>query len=164
MLQAGATPTLAIRRDVAASDRDAELSDLLQVEAQWLNANGEHQGLEAVLRLPLVSEEYWQALPMDEEVQREVLLQAAARQRHSAMHGIDSGDIETTRSSVQAALFSLADAKSSPDVEQERELLGELLDLISTNKLSLARKVMGTQAFMRARGRKLRDQEGRGDG
>jgi Ca-activated chloride channel family protein len=164
MLQAGATPTLAIRLDVAASDRDAELSDLLQVEAQWLNANGEHQGLEAVLRLPLVSEEYWQALPMDEEVQREVLLQAAARQRHSAMHGIDSGDIETTRSSVQAALFSLEDAKSSPDVEQERELLGELLDLISTNKLSLARKVMGTQAFMRARGRKLRDQEGRGDG
>jgi hypothetical protein len=80
------------------------------------------------------------------------------------MHGIDSGDIETTRSSVQAALFSLADAKSSPDVEQERELLGELLDLISTNKLSLARKVMGTQTFMRARGRKLRDQEGRGDG
>lgn len=120
-----------------------------------------------MLRLPLVKEEHWQALPIDEEVQREVLLQAAASQRRTAMHGIDSGDsgdIETTRGAVQAALLSLADAKNSPDVAQERELLGELLDLITTNKLSLARKVMGTQAFNRARGRKLRDQEGRSDG
>ena len=164
MLQAGATPTLAVQVDVAASDRNAELSNLLQVEAKWLDANGVPQGLEAVLRLPLVSEEHWQALPIDEEVQREVLLQAAARQRRTAMHGIDSGDIETTRGAVQAALLSLADAKNSPDVAQERELLGELLDLITSDKLSLARKVMGTQAFNRARGRKLRDQEGRSDG
>ena len=117
-----------------------------------------------MLRLPLVKEEHWQALPIDEKVQREVLLQAAARQRRTAMQGIDSGDIETTRGAVQAALISLADAKNSPDVAQERELLGELLDLITTNKLSLARKVMGTQAFNRARGRKLRDQECRSDG
>ncbi|MFM7312055.1 MAG: hypothetical protein ACKO0M_02620 [Cyanobium sp.] len=55
-------------------------------------------------------------------------------------------------------------AEGSPDVKQEQELLGGLLDLISTNKLSLARKVMDTEAFMRARRRKLRDQEGRTDG
>jgi hypothetical protein len=54
-------------------------------------------------------------------------------------------------------------AQGSPEIDQERKLLAELLELISTNKLSLARKVMSTQSFMRARGRKLRNQEGRDD-
>lgn len=164
LLQAGARPTLAIQLDVEPAVEAVELCDLLQVQAQWLDGDDAPQQLEGVLRLPLVSQEQWLELAEDEEVQREVLLQKAARQRRSAMQGIDNGDIETTRSSVQAALLSLADVKSNPDLEQERQLLGELLDLISTNKLSLARKVMGTQAFMRARGRKLRDQEGRSDG
>ena len=48
-------------------------------------------------------------------------------------------------------------------MQREEQLLGELLDLISSDQLALARKVMGTQSFMRARGRKLRDQEGRGE-
>ena len=75
------------------------------------------------------------------------------------MHGNDSGDIETTRSSLKTALFSLVEVRSRLDVEQERQRLGELLDLMSTNKLSLARKVMGTQVCMRARGLTLRDKE-----
>ena len=75
------------------------------------------------------------------------------------MHGNDSGDIETTRSSLKTALFSLVEVRSRLDVEQERQRLGELLDLMSTNKLSLARKVMGTQVCMRARGLTLRDEE-----
>lgn len=98
---------------------------------------------------------------MDEEVQREVLLQKAARQRRRAMHLVDSGAIEDTPCSVQAALFSMANAESSGDMAQERELLGELLDLIATNKLSLARKVMDTTACMRTSGRNLRDRQGR---
>ncbi len=81
-----------------------------------------------------------------------------------AMHGNDSGDIETTRSSQKTALFSLVEIRSRLDVEQERQRLGELLDLMSTNKLSLTRKVMDSHAFMRALGRTLRDQESRGDG
>ena len=48
-------------------------------------------------------------------------------------------------------------------MEREKQLLSELLELLSTDQLNLARKVMGTQAFMRARGRKLRDSEGRDD-
>jgi hypothetical protein len=75
------------------------------------------------------------------------------------MHGNDSGDIETTRSSLKTALFSLVEVRSRLDVEQERQRLGELMDLMSTNKLSLARKVMGTQVCMRARGLTLRDKE-----
>jgi hypothetical protein len=45
-------------------------------------------------------------------------------------------------------------------VQREEQLLAERLDLLSTKTLSLARKVMGSLALMRARGRKLRDQEG----
>ena len=75
------------------------------------------------------------------------------------MHGNDSGDIETTRSSLKTALFSLVEIRGRLDVEQERQRLGELLDLMSTNKLSLARKVMGTQVCMRASGLTLRDKE-----
>lgn len=103
----------------------------------------------------------WQSLPVDEEVQREVLLQKAARHRRTAMHLVGSGAIEATPCSVQAAPFSMANAESSRDVAQERELLSELLDLIATNKLSLARKVMDTKACMRSSGRKLRDRQGR---
>ena len=75
------------------------------------------------------------------------------------MHGNDSGDIETTRSSLKTALFSLVEVRSRLDVEQERQRLGELMDLMSTNKLSLARKVMGTQVCMGARVLTLRDKE-----
>jgi hypothetical protein len=75
------------------------------------------------------------------------------------VHGNDSGDIETTRSSLKTPLFSLVEVRSRLDVEQERQRLGELMDLMSTNKLSLARKVMGTQVCMRARGLTLRDKE-----
>jgi hypothetical protein len=64
---------------------------------------------------------------------------------------------------IRAALESLQQLKGSADVEREKQLLGELLELLSTDQLNLARKVMGTQAFMRARGRKLRDSEGRDD-
>ena len=103
----------------------------------------------------------WEQLTIDPEVQREVLLQEAARQRQRAMEGIDQGDLLSTRGSVEAALCSLEMAGGSPEVEKERQLLHELLDLISTSKLSLARKVMGSQAFNRARSRKLRNQEGR---
>ena len=79
------------------------------------------------------------------------------------MQGIDRGDAGLSRASVQMALDSLQARKGSRAVQQEEQLLGELLDLISSDQLALARKVMGTQAFMRARGRKLRDQEGRED-
>lgn len=64
---------------------------------------------------------------------------------------------------MQLALDSVQTIKGSSAVQQEEQLLGELLDLISSDQLALARKVMGTQAFMRARGRKLRDQQGRGE-
>lgn len=102
----------------------------------------------------------WEQLAIDPEVQREVLLQEAGRQCQRAMEGIDQGDLFSTRGSVEAALCSLEMAEASPEVEKERQLLHELLDLISSNKVSLARKMMGTQAFNRARSRKLRNQEG----
>jgi hypothetical protein len=50
MLQAGAAQTIAIDVDAAAPDLDAELSNLLQVDAHWLNVTLEHQWLEAVQR------------------------------------------------------------------------------------------------------------------
>ena len=56
MLQAGAAQTLAMDASVTAPDLDAELSNLLQVDAQWLNVTLEHQWLEAVQR-----ELSWQA-------------------------------------------------------------------------------------------------------
>ena len=45
-------------------------------------------------------------------------------------------------------------------VQREVQLRGDVLDLLSTNKLWMARTVMGSQAFMCAPGRKLRDHEG----
>ena len=80
------------------------------------------------------------------------------------MASIDRGDVQATTASVQLALSSLEQVKGSGEVQQEQQLLGELLELISSEKLAIARKVMGTQAYMRARGRKVRDQEGRSDG
>lgn len=160
-LQAGITPTLAVRLQVAPEDQSEEhVRDLLTAEAQWINADDQPERREAVMRLPIVKFDEWRALPMDLDVQREVLLQQTAGQRRRAMEKLDQGDSEQMLDSVQAALQSLGQVKSSPEIDQERKLLGELLDLISTNKLSLARKVMGTQSFMRARGRKLRNQEG----
>ena len=116
-----------------------------------------------MLRLPLVEASAWEQLPSDPEVEREVALQQAARQRRQAMQGIDRGDAAMGQAPIRAALESLQQLKGSADVEREKQLLSELLELLSTDQLNLARKVMGTQAFMRARGRKLRDSEGRDD-
>lgn len=150
-----------MRLQVAPEDQSEEqVRDLLTAEAQWIHAADEAEKREAVMRLPVVEFDEWRALPMDPDVQREVLLQQTAGQRRRAMEKLDQGDSEQMLDSVQAALQSLGQVQSSPEIDQERKLLGELLDLISTNKLSLARKVMGTQSFMRARGRKLRNQEG----
>ena len=163
-LQAGITPTLAVRLQIAPGDQSEEqVRDLLTVEAQWINADDEPEQREAVMRLPVVEFEEWRALPVDPDVQREVLLQQTAKQRRRAIEELDQGDSAQMLYSVQAALHSLDRAQGSPEIDQERKLLAELLELISTNKLSLARKVMGTQSFMRARGRKLRNQEGRDD-
>ena len=118
--------------------------------------------VEALLRLPVLEQAAWEALPVDEQVRHAVLLLQAARRRQEAMQGIDRGDAGLSQASVQLALDSLQTLKGSSAVQQEQQLLGELLDLISSDQLALALKVMGTQTFMRARGRKLRDQEGRG--
>jgi hypothetical protein len=79
------------------------------------------------------------------------------------MEGIDQGDILSSSNSIKTALYSLAKEQNTPEIERERQLLDELLELISTDKHSLARKVMGTQLFMRARGKKVRNQVGSDD-
>lgn len=162
-LQSSSAPTIALQLLIAGDSSAAagDVRELLQVEATWNNPEGDPERLEALLRLPVVDPDTWSQLAIDPEVQREVLLQHAARQRKQAMESIDQGDLSASLGSVQAALYSLQRAEATPDIQQERQLLQELLDLVSTNKLSLARKVMGSQAFMRARGRKLRNQAGR---
>ena len=161
-LQAGSTPTLALQLLIspAVAAAAGSVAELLQVEASWIMPDGEQKQVQALLRLPVVDAFTWEQLAADPEVQREVLLQEAGKQRQRAMASMDHGDIFNTRGSVEAALSSLEMAEASPEVDKERQLLQELLELISTNKLSLARKVMGTQVFNRARSRKLLNQEG----
>lgn len=162
-LQAGSTPSLAVALQVAPSETEGPaVAELLQVQARWRTADEQALMVEALLRLPVLEQVAWEALPVDEQVRHAVLLQQAARRRQEAMQGIDRGDAGLSRASVRLALDSLQTLKGSSAVQQEEQLLSELLDLISSDQLALARKVMGTQAFMRARGRKLRDQEGRG--
>jgi hypothetical protein len=48
---------------------------------------------------------------------------------------------------------------TNPDRRQEGQLLAELLKLISTNKLSLARKVMSTQSLIQACNRTSHDED-----
>lgn len=67
------------------------------------------------------------------------------------MQSIDRSDEHSSRMAVQRALDSLQSFKGNSEVQREEKLVAEPLYLISTNKLSLARKVMGTQSFMRAR-------------
>jgi Ca-activated chloride channel family protein len=164
-LQAGSTPSLAVALQVAPYSADGPaVAELLQVQVRWRTADEQALMLEALLRLPVLEQPAWDALPVDEEVRQEVLQQQTARRRREAMEGIDQGDAGMSRTSVQMALDSLQTLKGSSAVQREEQLLGELLDLISSDQLALARKVMGTQSFMRARGRKLRDQEGQADG
>ena len=163
-LQAGSSPSLALGLQMAPRPWDGPaVVELLKVQARWRDADGQVAMVEALLRLPVVEPSAWDALPLEEAVVSAVLLQQAARRRHEAMQSMDGGDEHASRRAVQRALDSLQAFKGNSAVQREEQLLGELLDLLSTNKLSLARKVMGSQAFMRARGRKLRDQEGRDD-
>ena len=163
-IQLGLTPSLAIKLAIEPTmQTEQDLYDLLTVEAKWINMDNNEENVQAVLRLPVIENQWWDRQPRDPDVNREVLLQKAAQQRRQAMEGIDQGDILSSSNSIKTALYSLAKEQNTPEIERERQLLDELLELISTDKHSLARKVMGTQLFMRARGKKLRNQDGSDD-
>lgn len=163
-IQLGLTPSLAIKLAIEPTmQNEQDLYDLLTVEAKWINMDNNEENMQAVLRLPVIENQWWDRQPRDPDVNREVLLQKAAQQRRQAMEGIDQGDILSSSNSIKTALYSLAKQQNTPEIERERQLLDELLELISTDKYSLARKVMGTQLFMRARGKKLRNQDGSDD-
>ena len=163
-IQLGLTPSLAIKLAIEPTmQTEQDLYDLLTVEAKWINMENNEENMRAVLRLPVIENQWWDHQPRDPDVNREVLLQKAAQQRRQAMEGIDQGDILSSSNSIKTALYSLAKEQNTPEIEKERQLLDELLELISTDKHSLARKVMGTQLFMRARGKKLRNQDGSDD-
>jgi len=160
-IQLGLTPSLAIQLVIDPTmQTKQDLYDLLTVEAKWINIENNIENMRAVLRLPVIENQWWDHQPRDPDVDREVLLQKAAQQRRQAMEGIDQGDILSSSNSIKTALYSLAKEQNTPEIERERQLLDELLELISTDKHSLARKVMGTQLFMRARGKKVRNQVG----
>lgn len=160
-IQLGLTPSLAIQLVIDPTmQTKQDLYDLLTVEAKWINMENNIENMRAVLRLPVIENQWWDHQPRDPDVDREVLLQKAAQQRRQAMEGIDQGDILSSSNSIKTALYSLAKEQNTPEIERERQLLDELLELISTDKHSLARKVMGTQLFMRARGKKVRNQVG----
>lgn len=163
-IQLGLTPSLAIQLVIDPTmQTEQDLYDLLTVEAKWINMENNEENMQAVLRLPVIEKQWWDHQPRDPDVNREVLLQKAAQQRRQAMEGIDQGDILGSSNSIKTALYSLAKEHNTPEIERERQLLDELLELISTDKHSLARKVMGTQLFMRARGKKVRNQVGSDD-
>jgi len=163
-IQLGLTPSLAIQLVIDPTmQTKQDLYDLLTVEAKWINMENNIENMRAVLRLPVIENQWWDHQPRDPDVNREVLLQKAAQQRRQAMEGIDQGDILSSSNSIKTALYSLAKEQNTPEIERERQLLDELLELISTDKHSLARKVMGTQLFMRARGKKVRNQVGSDD-
>lgn len=163
-IQLGLTPSLAIKLAIEPTmQTEQDLYDLLTVEAKWINMDNNEENMQAVLRLPVIENQWWDHQPRDPDVNREVLLQKAAQQRRQAMEGIDQGDILSSSNSIKTALYSLAKEQNTPEIERERQLLDELLELISTDKHSLARKVMGTQLFMRARGKKVRNQDGSDD-
>ena len=163
-IQLGLTPSLAIQLAIDPTmQTEQDLYDLLTVEAKWIHMENNEENMQAVLRLPVIENQWWDHQPRDPDVNREVLLQKAAQQRRQAMEGIDQGDILSSSNSIKTALYSLAKQQNTPEIERERQLLDELLELISTDKHSLARKVMGTQLFMRARGKKVRNQVGSDD-
>ena len=163
-IQLGLTPSLAIQLAIDPTiQTEQDLYDLLTVEAKWINMENNEENMQAVLRLPVIENQWWDHQPRDPDVNREILLQKAAQQRRQAMEGIDQGDILSSSNSIKTALYSLAKEQNTPEIERERQLLDELLELISTDKHSLARKVMGTQLFMRARGKKVRNQVGSDD-
>ena len=163
-IQLGLTPSLAIQLAIDPTmQTEQDLYDLLTVEAKWINMENNEENMQAVLRLPVIENQWWDHQPRDPDVNREVLLQKAAQQRRQAMEGIDQGDILSSSNSIKTALYSLAKEQNTPEIERERQLLDELLELMSTDKHSLARKVMGTQLFMRARGKKVRNQVGSDD-
>lgn len=163
-IQLGLTPSLAIQLAIDPTiQTEQDFYDLLTVEAKWINMENNEENMRAVLRLPVIENQWWDHQPRDPDVNREVLLQKAAQQRRQAMEGIDQGDILSSSNSIKTALYSLAKEQNTPEIERERQLLDELLELISTDKHSLARKVMGTQLFMRARGKKVRNQVGSDD-
>ena len=163
-IQLGLTPSLAIQLAIDPTmQTEQDLYDLLTVEAKWIHMENNEENMQAVLRLPVIENQWWDHQPRDPDINREVLLQKAAQQRRQAMEGIDQGDILSSSNSIKTALYSLAKEQNTPEIERERQLLDELLELISTDKHSLARKVMGTQLFMRARGKKVSNQVGSDD-
>jgi len=61
--------------------------ELLKVQARWRDADRQIAMVEALLRLPVVEQSSWDALPLEEAVVSAVLLEQAAR-RHEAIRSM----------------------------------------------------------------------------
>lgn len=92
-----------------------------------------------------------------------VELVPAASCCRKTMQGNNPANADLIRASVQLPHDGLPSLKGSSAQQWEQKLLGELLDLISSDQVLLARKLIG-DASMHAHGPWLRDQGGKTDG
>jgi Ca-activated chloride channel homolog len=109
------------------------------------------QDLYAILSLPVISGAAWDALPIDQLVQRQVLILEAAIARGEAIRALDIGDRQAAAQVINKAYLQTISGPPSPVLDQEIAELELLHDTIDSDA-SLARKQARSQSYRSHRG------------
>jgi Ca-activated chloride channel family protein len=127
--------------------------ELLQARLSWDNSEQEErQKVSASLILPAVADAQLADLPLDEEVQRQVILMLASRAKEEAVKQVDRGNYEAAHQILQETHKQVLAAPESELVVEEIQALSDLDEDLQERQISEFRKSSRYQSHLQARG------------
>jgi Ca-activated chloride channel homolog len=118
-----------------------EAKELCKFRLSWDHPElEERQKLWTALTLPAVSDAQLVEFPLDEEVQRQVILMLAARAKKQAIAQVDLGNYEEACQILERTHDQVLSAPSSPLVEQEAQALLDLNEDLKARRVQEFRK------------------------
>ncbi|PZV12768.1 MAG: Appr-1-p processing protein [Leptolyngbya sp.] len=127
----------------------AHASDLCAIHLSWTDPHQERLTQQAILHLPVVSASQLAALPLNPEVQQQVVLMMAARAKKEAIRLVDRGEFDAASGVLREAQKRVLDSNvpmSAPEAEQ----LGDLDEQLRARDVAGSRKMAQYQNARRS--------------
>ncbi|MBM0743768.1 macro domain-containing protein [Phormidium sp. CLA17] len=127
----------------------AHSSDLCTIHLSWTDPHQARLTQQAVLHLPVVTAAQFETLPLNQDVQQQVVLMMAARAKKEAIRLVDRGEFDGASAVLQEAKKRVLDSNvpmSAPEAEQ----LGDLDEQLRARDIAGSRKMAQYQTSRRS--------------
>ncbi|MFM7428127.1 MAG: macro domain-containing protein [Elainella sp.] len=123
--------------------------DLCCLHLTWVDTEQQIQQTQVVLRLPVVSSDLFEALPLSQDVQQQVALMMTARAKKEAVRLVDRGDYGAASQILQQTKGQML-SSNLPMAAPEAAALEDLDQQLRERKLSSYRKLAAHQSYRRS--------------